>query len=324
MSRSAIYTAFFLLILIAITAAFFRTIEPFILDIIVAAILAHMFSPLHIWLKKALVKHHRIAAGLTVAAAFFIVFLPVVLLGTLITREAAGFFVFLSGKAADLSKTVEHVLAMPLINEYRSAFDFINLREKLQSIMESFGSITVSLIQNAFVNIYEIVFNFFIVLILLFFLLVDGETLFVKIRNLLPLRREDQVILVSRFNAITDATIKGTIIIGIVEGTVGASLMAIFGFPSPVVWGLVMALLSMVPILGTNTVLVPAALFRIFTGQYASGIAILVLGVGFVLISQYFIKPRVLGSRSGLHEALILLSTIGGIMWLGLIGFLIG
>ena len=120
------------------------------------------------------------------------------------------------------------------------------------------------------------------------------------------------------------ATVYGTLVIGVLEGTYGGILFALLDIPSPILWGCLMILLSILPLVGTNAVLFPAALFHLITGNWTGGLLLLILGSGAILVSQNIIRPKFVGTRSGVHPAIIVVSTIGGIAWLGLIGFLIG
>jgi predicted PurR-regulated permease PerM len=101
-------------------------------------------------------------------------------------------------------------------------------------------------------------------------------------------------------------------------------LFLVFGLPSPFLWGVITMVLSMIPLIGTNIVLIPTGLITLFSGRPAAGLIIIITGAVGVAITQNVVKPKLLGDRTGLHPALALLATIGGIAWLGLIGFLVG
>jgi predicted PurR-regulated permease PerM len=108
------------------------------------------------------------------------------------------------------------------------------------------------------------------------------------------------------------------------EGTYGTIIFAIFGIPSPVLWGIIIMILSMVPLIGSNVIIVPAGLIQILTGQYIEGAVIILLGIAGIAVTQNIVRPYLQGGRSGLHPMIVLLSTLGGIAWLGIVGFLVG
>jgi predicted PurR-regulated permease PerM len=108
------------------------------------------------------------------------------------------------------------------------------------------------------------------------------------------------------------------------EGALATALFAVFRLPSPFLWGIIVMVLSMIPLIGTNLVLFPAGILTIVSGRPFAGLAILVAGTVGVFFTQNVVKPKLLGDRSGLNPALALLATVGGIAWLGIIGFLIG
>jgi predicted PurR-regulated permease PerM len=122
----------------------------------------------------------------------------------------------------------------------------------------------------------------------------------------------------------TSATLISTLAIGLVEGTFGSVLFALFGLPAPLLWGVIILIISMIPMVGTNLVLVPAAVVVMLQGRILAGLAMMLIGLGGVTVSQNVLKPALLGGRSGLHPAIVLLATIGGLAWLGLIGVLVG
>jgi len=164
------------------------------------------------------------------------------------------------------------------------------------------------------------VFTFFI----LFFVFIDGPKMIDRIKELIPLGDKDTDELISEMGNMTKATIVSTLIIGLIEGVYGGLLFIIFRLPSPMLWGIIILFMSLIPIIGANVIIIPAGIITIISGRYVAGIIIICLGIAGILVTQNIIKPKLLGGRSGLHPMLILLSTLGGIAWLGIIGFLIG
>jgi predicted PurR-regulated permease PerM len=324
MTRSRIPTIFFFLVLFFISIAFLRLIYPFFVDIIVAAILANIFNPVYKKLNEKFKDKKPLASGVTVLLVFVIVIIPLLVAGTLITGEAAEFLIFIKNNIHRLPDLSDKVVNLPLVSEYQYEIQSLDVKSKIGEFVNAAAKLIISITQNAFLNVYKIVFNFFIVIIVLFFFFINGNFLVKKVKELFPLKDTDEEVLIGRFKEITEATIKGTLIIAVIEGAVGGGLLAIFGIPSPVIWAMIMMILSMIPIVGTNIILVPAALFKLLTGHILAGFGILIFGVGFVIISQNIIKPKLVGDKSRLHPAIVLLATLGGLSWLGLIGFIIG
>jgi predicted PurR-regulated permease PerM len=159
---------------------------------------------------------------------------------------------------------------------------------------------------------------------MLFFMFLDSKKLLSKVRRVLPMERTDERKAVDELVKITDTIIIYTLLIGIAEGAFGGILFMIMGISSPFFWALIMVVLSMLPIVGANSVIVPAAVILIMNGSPTKGLILLVIGAGAITINQNIIKPKLTGDRSGLHPVVMFISTIGGIAWLGVIGFLVG
>ena len=135
---------------------------------------------------------------------------------------------------------------------------------------------------------------------------------------------EDEAKFSKKIIEMTDAVFLGVIVIGIVEGFIGGVILYFFNVDSFVFWGLVMMICAMLPLLGTNTILIPFAIYQLTIGDYVGALIIFVIGFGGSTISQNIIKPKIIGDKSGMHPAFIILSTLGGIACFGLIGVFIG
>jgi len=158
----------------------------------------------------------------------------------------------------------------------------------------------------------------------MYFLYLNGPVLLKRVSDLIPLGDEDTDELLKEIVNITRATAISTVVIGVVEGFFGSILFYIFRLPSPILWGILMMIVSMIPLIGTNIILIPTGVILIATGRWTAGLLIIILGFAGISASQYVLKPKLLGGRSGLHPAIVLLSILGGLIWLGVIGFLVG
>jgi predicted PurR-regulated permease PerM len=168
---------------------------------------------------------------------------------------------------------------------------------------------------------------FFMALILLysmFFFLMDGDKLLCKILYYLPLEDRDERLLLRKFTSVTRATLKGTAIIGILQGTMAGIAFAVAGIPSAIFWGAIMAVLSVIPGIGSALVWVPAAIILAAGGHYIKAVG-LALFCGLVVGSlDNLLRPRLVGKDTEMHELLILFGTLGGIVMFGIAGIIIG
>jgi len=165
---------------------------------------------------------------------------------------------------------------------------------------------------------------FFLMLYLLFFFLRDGPRILDALIRALPLGDQRERHLLGRFAEVSRATIKGTLVVGIVQGTIGGIAFAVLGINAPVLWGTVMALLSILPVVGTALVWLPAAIVLILSGHIIGGIALILVGVFVIGLVDNLLRPVLVGRDTQLPDYLILLSTLGGLAGFGLAGIVIG
>ena len=161
-------------------------------------------------------------------------------------------------------------------------------------------------------------------LYLLFFFLRDGTKIVRLLRHYLPLGDDYERLLVSRFSDTTQAVIKGTILISVLQGIIGGVLFGLVGIPNPVLWGATLGVLAIMPLIGTSVVWLPAAIILMVTGSFWSGMIILLVGALVISSVDNFLRPILVGRSTKMPDSLVLLSTIGGIATFGVSGFIIG
>jgi len=167
-------------------------------------------------------------------------------------------------------------------------------------------------------------FMMFILLYTMFFFLMDGDKLLEKILYYLPLEDKDERLMLEKFTSVTRATVKGTAIIGILQGSLAGFAFFSVGIPSAVFWGTVMTVLSIIPGIGTALIWGPATIILAIGGHYVKAVGLL-LFCGLVVGSlDNLLRPRLVGKDTQMHELLIFFSTLGGIAMFGIVGFIIG
>ena len=323
MPSKKINTYFFLFLLLAISVAFIKIISPFLIDITVTAVLATIFNPVYKNFTEVLKNRRRLAALFSTLLVCLFIVIPVIIVGVLVANDAMAYFEYVRAKIAHLPDIREALAAIPFPASLQMELEKMDAPAKIIEFLNSLAKVVVPLTQNFIVNLGTMIFNFFIILILLYFIFLDGDVLLKKIRMVAPLKTGDQDLLISRFKSITDATVKGVLVIAVMEATVGGGILAIIHMPSPIIWGFIIMLLSILPLVGTKLVLIPIAIYKFAVGDIFAGV-LLLCGIGFVLISQNIIKPALVGNRADLHPAFILVSTLGGLIWLGIIGVIVG
>jgi predicted PurR-regulated permease PerM len=165
---------------------------------------------------------------------------------------------------------------------------------------------------------------FFLMLYLLFFFLRDGQRILAAATRALPLGDERERLLLRRFAEVSRATLKGTLVVAIVQGTIGGVAFSVIGIGAPVLWGVAMAVLSIVPVVGSALVWFPAAVVLILGGQLVAGIALILVGALVMGVVDNLLRPVLVGRDTRMPDYLILLSTLGGLAAFGLAGVVIG
>jgi predicted PurR-regulated permease PerM len=166
--------------------------------------------------------------------------------------------------------------------------------------------------------------QFFLMLYVLFFFLRDGDQLLLAIARALPLGDARERALFERFTAVTRATLKGTLVVGAVQGTLGGIFFWLLGLEGPVFWGAIMWACSLIPVIGPTIIWLPASIILLLTGAIAKGLLLLGLGTFVIAVADNIIRPILVGRETRMPDFLVLISTLGGLTLFGLSGFVAG
>jgi predicted PurR-regulated permease PerM len=168
------------------------------------------------------------------------------------------------------------------------------------------------------------VISFGIMLYLLFFLLRDGGALADLVKVAIPLRTDQKNALFSRFADVVRATVKGGILVAMVQGALGGLAFWFLGIHGALLWGVLMAFLSLLPAIGAGLVWIPVALYLLATGAIWQGVGLVLWGTLVIGLVDNLLRPRLVGKGTKLPDYVVLISTLGGIKVFGLNGFVIG
>jgi len=320
----------FLLALVAVaTLAFLWLVAPFSGAILWAVIAALLFEPLNARLLAAMPRHPGGAALATLLIIVVAVVVPAMLLGAALLREAAAFYARVQSGEIDLGRLfVEMQAHLPGWARTWLADigldDVGGLRTKFsQSFASSFQAVAVRVL-----SIGQGAFGFFlalgVMLYLTFFLLRDGHRLAARIERAIPLRLDQRAVLVAKFVAVIRATIKGSLIVAILQGTTGGLVFWALGIPGTLLWGVAMGVFSLFPAIGTGLIWVPVTIYLLVSGAIWQGA---VLGAcGFFVISSVdnIVRPILVGHDARMPDYVVLVATLGGFELMGFNGFVIG
>lgn len=318
----------FLILLLGVTLMFGIVLEPFWGAIFWAAAVAVIFYPLQTRLLRAFGEQRRNSAALvTLLCCMLIVVIPVLLIILQVVQEGVGLYQAI--QAGDLSPGVyldQIRTAFPAIPEFleRIGIDTENIRQRLSNF-----AVTASrfLAQETFTvgqNMVSLVLNLALMLYLAFFLLRDGHTLIELLVRALPLGDEREHRLFAKFAEVTRATVKGNILVAMVQGALGGIIFWILGLPAAILWGVIMAILSLIPAVGAALVWAPAAIYLYAVGDWIPGTVLVLYGVLVIGLADNVLRPTLVGRDTKLPDYLVLFSTLGGIALMGINGFVIG
>ncbi len=319
----------FLLFLALVSLALLAIVMPFFQPLLWAVLAAIMFQPLYRWFLARRNGRETQAALLTLAVILLAVVLPALWIGSAVVDEAAQLFLAFREGRIDVAMYFQQVFAA-LPNNIQDSLDsagFGNLGE-IQQRVTDFVQASLGLIAQQAIaiggSVFGFVLGFAIALYVGFFLLRDGRAVTDAVLAALPFSRSVADRLAERFLVLVRATIKGSIVVGLVQGALGAITFWIVGIPSVLLLGVIMAIASLLPAVGPAIVWVPAAIYLLATGAIWQGIVVIVSGVAVIGMIDNVLRPILVGRDTGIPDWLILITTLGGIALFGLSGIVIG
>lgn len=319
----------FLLLLALVSVAFFWILIPFYGAVFWAVILAIVFRPLQRTLERRLKGRKNLAAALSVLVCILIAVLPMaVIIGSLVAEGAAVVQRIQAGELTPPANLDELFGRLPPWAQEaldRAGIpDFETLRERLASAVTQVSQFLASQALNVGQNTLRLVASLGIMLYVLFFLFRDGPQIGRNIRAALPLSAEHSQALLSKFAAVVRATVKGNVIIALIQGTIGGVAFWALGIQGALLWGAMMAFLSLLPAVGAAIVWAPVAGYLMLSGDYVRGGVLIAVGVGVIGLVDNLLRPPLVGKETRLPDYVVLVSTLGGLSIFGINGFVIG
>lgn len=320
---------FFIFILLIVTAAFFNVLSPYYSAILWAAILAVIFHPLKSGIRQKLGDKNGLASLLTLLVICLIVFTPLALVMSSLAIEAnivytklqnnnTRFLVILSDLIQHLPRWARHLLAEHNMN---SAAE---VQQKMAGLLLQGGQYLAGSVFLIGRGTFSFVLSFGIMLYLLFFLLKDGAYLVRLLLKGSPMSTYVKYHLLMKFAAVSRATVKGTVVVAIIQGFLGGLAFYFAGFEGSLLWGALISFLSLVPTVGSVIIWVPAVVYLFATGMLWKGTFLVLFFVVVIGLVDNILRPLLVGKDTSMPDYFILISTLGGIEIYGINGFVIG
>jgi predicted PurR-regulated permease PerM len=319
------HNAFYILLTV-VSLLFVSLIIDFILPIFWAIVLTTLFAPVYKYLNLKLRKPF-IASLTTILLIFLIVLIPGFFILAAVTDEAIIIIKAIESGDINLEQLLLTLTQFsPKISEWLTTLglDINQITKQVSTIVTGTGQYAISLIMSIGQNILRFSLLFFIMIYLLFFFLKDGSRIVIKCIKVFPLDDNQERFLLEKFSSVTKATVKGTIIVGIVQGLIGGVIFMLLDIQAAVLWGVMMTFLSIIPGIGTAIIWFPAVCIFLINGAFLKAILLLLSGIFIIGLVDNFLRPYLVGKETKLPDYLILLTTLGGVSLVGLSGFVIG
>ena len=312
---------FFLLLFVGVGFLFWKVLEPFLLVLMTAAIVAVIVTPIERHIRQW-TGHPKIAAVIMLILVLAIIVIPLATIALLAANQAVQ---IIQDTVADpVWVQAFDLYSLPIIkalpNVLVAQIATIDVAELLRSV----ATWIVRNIGTIFASSADIIFKTFIFFVSLYFFLVDREKIHAEILALSPLKDTIDESIAKRMVVTVRGVVVGSLIIALIQGFVAAIGLTIFGVPGPLIWAGLVVIAAQVPMLGTSVIMLPAVAFLALSGHVPQAIGLLIWSMVAVGLVDNMLQPLVVGGRTRMHALLILLSMLGGLSAFGPIGFIFG
>jgi len=300
----------------------FRIYQPFLAALGWASILAIFFYPMHQWILRRFSANK--AAVLSTLVVTFLLIVPAILVTTLFIREAFS-----------LSRDVGHTLQVKQAPMLEKSWAWIAHRvpgldpnadvlEMLSQAVQKQAGFLAERLGTILRNIAAFIFDLFVMIFAMFYFFRDADQITHGVRSILPFDAEHRESLMTQTRDLISASVTTSLILAAIQGLIGGLGFVLTGLPNPLFWGVAMAFFSLVPVVGSGLIFVPAALWLGFTGHWGRAILLLVICAGVSAIVDNVVRPLLLGGRTELSALVIFISVLGGVALFGMLGLVLG
>ena len=329
MNSSSLQHKTFLFLLVCASLAFAAVLWPFYDVVFWGVVLAILFAPLHRRLLQRLPQHPNLVALLMLGLCLLVVILPMTLLSLSLIQQATHIYDLLRSGELDLGAYFKQIIgALPawavdlLARLELTSMDAV--QRKLSAVAVQASQLIATRAFNIGQNTFQFLISVGIMLYLLFFLLRDGAALVARVRDAVPLNEAHKRHLVSKFTTVIRATVKGNVMVAASQGMLGGFIFGVLGIQGAVLWGVLMAFLSLLPAVGAGLIWGPVALYFLAVGATSKALILAAFGVGVIGLVDNVLRPILVGKDTKMPDYVVLISTLGGMALLGLNGFVIG
>jgi predicted PurR-regulated permease PerM len=329
MRHATLHFKTFLWLLLVVSIGFAWLLLPFYGAVFWGTVLSIIFSPIQRWLVGKFGDRPTLAALTTLLLVLIIVIIPLLMIAGGLVQEGA--LIYQQIKTGDLNFGLyfqQAVDALPTsIHSLLTRFDLTDIRSLQTKLSAGAMQGSQFLATKAFSigqDTFQFVISFGIMLYLLFFLLRDGPHLARRIRNTIPLSEDHKLHLLQKFTTVIRATVKGNIVVAIAQGALGGMIFWILGIQGALLWGTMMAFLSLLPAIGAALIWGPVAIYFLLTGVIWKGVVLILFCVLVIGVVDNVLRPILVGKDTQMPDYVVLIATLGGMSLFGINGFVIG
>lgn len=303
----------------------YEILRPFLSPISWAIVLSILFYPLFVFI-VSYVRRRSLAAFITLCIILLILIVPSFYLSSVLVNEIAVLSGMMeTGKIEAFKDVFQHPVVRKALGQIGS---MINMSEEelITTVTKYIAGLGRGLLVGLAKGIGSVImaaFGFILMALTLFFMLRDAPAFLKKVRDYMPFPEAQKDVLMKRVQDIIFSTMYGDIVVAAVQGTVGGVAFALLGIATPVVWGIVIAIVSLLPAIGPGLVWGPAAIYMFMNGLVIKGLGLVAAGIAIAAIDT-FLRPVIIGNRAKMPFLIIFFSVIGGIQYFGFIGFILG
>jgi len=302
----------------------FLIVKPFVGVITTSILLAYVFKPVYNKCTKR-IKNKTFCAVVISILILLLLAIPTIFLLNSLTKEATVFYILVK------QKMLRGDLALEESSKLNQFFSDPEIKYYIDDAIKKLTTKLADSISKFIFSIPKRILDLFIMLLIIFYILRDGDIIIDKIKRLIPIKQKQMEHLVNKLRGMIHALVYGYIIIALLEGILGGLIFFILNIPNPILWGCVIAFLSLLPFIGPPVIWVPASLILIMDGAASDsniliikGIVLLFYGLFILTPIDNVIKPKIVGRKAKVHPIVVLIGVLGGIYFLGSVGVILG
>ena len=332
MTRQQIFSIVFFALVVLLLYQIGLMFKPFVFSALWAGLLAHWAFPLHLRLTRLFAGKEMMSAAILTIGAMAIVVVPLVVMGVMLVREASvaeqEIRVWISG--GGLQRLPEELATIPIIGGWLksalagSATPTFSLEQSVMTGVKELSQFLIGGMGGLLKNTFALIVNFFMMLLILFFLFKDGQQWLSVLYDLIPMEESHKSKILVRLDQTIRAVVKGVLVTAIVQGLLAGMAYLALGVPFPMGLTALTIVVAPIPFGGTGLVWLPVALYLFWVGMAGKALAMLAWGIGVVSMVDQFLRPWLIGQDVQIPVLLLVLSVLGGLALYGLLGLFIG